>query len=93
MKVRVFSFSVLQEDYQLTHEMSPFMKTALLIPKGSYFLPYQYMNDFHHKKPTSISYERFVEILKDIFSGYSEPEQDAIVNYVNKEYHSHFLFN
>jgi hypothetical protein len=51
------------------------------------------MNDFHHKKPTSISYERFVEILKDIFSGYSEPEQDAIVNYVNKNTVLLFLFN
>jgi hypothetical protein len=48
------------------------------------------MKYFHHKKPTSVSYERFVEILKETFAGYSEPEQDAIVNYVNKEYH---LFN
>jgi len=51
--------------------------------EGSYFLLYQYLKYMHHTQPTSVSKERFTDMMKEIFQDYGESEQDAIISYVS----------
>nr|ACL27227.1 acetylcholinesterase 2 [Orchesella villosa] len=54
--------------------------------EGTYFIIYHYLNYFSNTKPTSVPYDRFVDILNEIFQDYSETEREAIIDeYTNWE--------
>lgn len=53
-------------------------------PTGAYFLLYDFIDYFSRESATSLSREKFLEIMNTIFSKVSDAEREAIIFQVNK---------
>lgn len=89
MKVCIFFFQQYSTEKYCTHlELLIFAicKLEFLI-SGTYFILYHYLNYFHHLKPTPVSYDRFLDIMNELFYDYNEDEREAIINKVLQYIH------